>query len=123
MTKMRALWFLIAIGCGGSKAPPSNTATGSPAPVTAGPDDSECMGGGKIYPGGAPAADCKYWGELMGPPMEGGGITMLQCCYPALEAACTNTGGCAVADCTPDQATPAKVTCKDTTHGGVPTNP
>lgn len=48
---------------------------------------------------------------------------MRKCCYPTQEAACKHTGGCEVADCTADASTPAQVTCKDTTHGGEPTNP
>lgn len=120
---MRPLLLLFVIGCGGSKAPPSNTATtgSGSATVTADGSDGDCMGGGTLA---LDSKDCKFWGEVMGPPPGAGkDIQVLKCCYPTLEAACKNTGGCEVPDCTADKDVPAKVICKDTTHGGVPTNP
>jgi hypothetical protein len=123
---MRALLLVIAIGCGGSKAPaPSNESKHNPAlpkEVASG----DCMEGGIAHADGKAEAGCKYFGEVMGTPKPDGTGTVVKCCYGTAALACKNTSGCELADCTFDaKATaPTPITCKDTTHGGVgPTNP
>jgi hypothetical protein len=124
-----ALLVVLCAGCGGSKATaPSNTSTSSSkgsAAADSGAPHPDCMEGGVLLTA-TRTATCAFYGEVMGAPKPDGTPAVHKCCYPTAEAACKNTSGCEVKDCTFDaKATaPTEVSCKDTTHGGVgPTNP
>jgi hypothetical protein len=92
---------------------------GSATPAAEG-SDGDCMGGGTLA---LDSKDCKFWGEVMGATKRRHGHPHAEVLLSDARGCVQNTGGCEVADCTADKAVPAKVICKDTTHGGVPTNP